>query len=239
MFVIVTHIRGYHQVARHQLRIPSLSLRINAPEQLTILQHALMIPDQLISHLDLIIPFPLQSVPDAIPIEPGHLFTQLVHDPRLDHPEVGDIDQALILSIRVRLVHLVVRSRGGPIDRIGNSAPSLTQQARGIFPLPTTLSGPFQPGRLRERLQVLRQIPLKPSRLSYPRRRDPLDRIDDEHALQQRPGVFGKVGGEVIDPAVDLLKELGDVLVVKGQAAAEHDVKDDAARPDVDLWTCV
>jgi hypothetical protein len=36
-------------------------------------------------------------------------------------------------------------------------------------------------------------------------------------------------------PTVDLVEESGNVLVVEREPTTEHDVKDDAATPDIDL----
>lgn len=38
---------------------------------------------------------------------------------------------------------------------------------------------------------------------------------------------------------INLLEEEGDVVVVKGEASAQHHVEDDTAAPDINLGTCV
>ncbi len=48
-----------------------------------------------------------------------------------------------------------------------------------------------------------------------------------------------QVRWQVVYPALDLFEQVGDVLVVKRQAAAEQRVQDDAAGPDVHLWAGV
>jgi hypothetical protein len=43
------------------------------------------------------------------------------------------------------------------------------------------------------------------------------------------------VAGEVVYAPLDLLEQIGDVLVVKGQRAAQESVEDDAAAPHIDF----
>lgn len=43
------------------------------------------------------------------------------------------------------------------------------------------------------------------------------------------------MGGEVVDAALDLFEQVGDVFVIKGQGAAQQRVQDDATAPHVYL----
>ncbi|KAI3480495.1 hypothetical protein L1887_57341 [Cichorium endivia] len=60
-------------------------------------------------------------------------------------------------------------------------------------------------------------------------------RVDDEHLAEQMARLLRQVRRQRIDAVVDLFEERRDVLVVERQSAAQHDVQDHAARPDVDL----
>ena len=51
--------------------------------------------------------------------------------------------------------------------------------------------------------------------------RDPLQRVDDEHPRDQVLDVVGHVAGEREDAALDLLEEVGDILVVEGERATQ------------------
>mmetsp|Transcript_38973 Transcript_38973/g.85673 ORF Transcript_38973/g.85673 Transcript_38973/m.85673 type:complete len:289 (+) Transcript_38973:294-1160(+) len=87
-------------------------------------------------------------------------------------------------------------------------------------------------GRHRE---VERQVVDEPAVPPDLRDGDPLQRVDDEHARDEVFDVVGHVAGQREDAALDLLEEVGDVLVVKGERAAEQRVEDHATRPDVNL----
>ncbi len=58
----------------------------------------------------------------------------------------------------------------------------------------------------------------------------------DEDGLTR---TWREVAGQVVDPPFDLFEEVGDVLVVKGEAATQERVQDHSARPDVHLGACV
>mgnify|MGYP001811132557 CR=1 FL=1 len=64
---------------------------------------------------------------------------------------------------------------------------------------------------------------------------DALEWVYQQHARYQVARAGAEVRGQVVDAALDLLEKVWDVLVVKGQAAAEQRVQDHAARPHVDL----
>mmetsp|Transcript_34149 Transcript_34149/g.93914 ORF Transcript_34149/g.93914 Transcript_34149/m.93914 type:complete len:269 (+) Transcript_34149:860-1666(+) len=75
----------------------------------------------------------------------------------------------------------------------------------------------------------------KPAVLADLRDGDPLQRVDDEHARDQVLDVVRHVPRQREDATLDLFEEVGYVLVVERQRAAEEGVEDDTARPDVDL----
>mmetsp|Transcript_8808 Transcript_8808/g.28374 ORF Transcript_8808/g.28374 Transcript_8808/m.28374 type:complete len:234 (-) Transcript_8808:396-1097(-) len=68
---------------------------------------------------------------------------------------------------------------------------------------------------------------------------DALQRVHNEHSRDEILNVVRHVAGQSEDATLDLLEQVGDVLVVKGERAAEQGVKDDPARPDVHLGTRV
>ena len=83
--------------------------------------------------------------------------------------------------------------------------------------------------------QVAREVDGKPRVLPHLGHRDPLQRVDEEHPRDEVARARGEVARERVDAALDLFKQVGNVLVVKGEASAEERVEDDPARPDVDL----
>ena len=60
--------------------------------------------------------------------------------------------------------------------------------------------------------------------------------VHEQHAGDQIPGPRAQVGGELVDAALDLFEQVGDVLVVEGQAAAQQGEQDDPAGPDIHFW---
>ena len=65
-----------------------------------------------------------------------------------------------------------------------------------------------------------------------------LERVDEQHPGDQVAGARGEVRGHVEDPALDLLKQVGDVLVVKRETPAQEGVKNHTTAPHVDLSKC-
>ena len=57
--------------------------------------------------------------------------------------------------------------------------------------------------------------------------------VHEQHAGDEVPGPGAQVGGELVDAPLDLFEQVGDVLVVEGQAAAQQREQDDPAGPDV------
>lgn len=130
-----------------------------------------------------------------------------------------------------------------------------------MFALRTSIARSVPTGKLRERRkEVRREVFLEPGELADLVQLDTLVRVDCEHAGEEGTRFGREERGEGEDSAcrargasrsvegeamrgvrrtVDLLEEHRDVVVVEGQSAAEHDVEDDAARPDVDLGSRV
>ena len=75
--------------------------------------------------------------------------------------------------------------------------------------------------------------------LQDPVDRDPLDRVHDEHFLDEVARVLGEIRRGVEVSLRDLVEESLHIIVFKGQAPAEHHIKYDPARPDIDLRACV
>lgn len=66
-----------------------------------------------------------------------------------------------------------------------------------------------------------------------------LQRVHLQHEHKQRGNGTGQVLGDVEDASSDLLKQRGDMLVIKGQSAAQQGIQDYPAAPDVHLWACI
>lgn len=60
---------------------------------------------------------------------------------------------------------------------------------------------------------------------------DSLERVHQQHAGDEVASPGRQVAGQVVNAALDLFEQVGNVLVVEGQAAAQQRVQDDAARP--------
>eukprot|EP00951_Prasinocladus_malaysianus_P004987 scaffold35423_cov35-Prasinocladus_malaysianus.AAC.4 len=84
---------------------------------------------------------------------------------------------------------------------------------------------------------VSRQVESVPRVLSDLRNCDAFEGVHQQHARNDvsRPG--GQVGWQVEDAPLDLLEQIGDVLVVKGKAAAQERVQNHTAAPDINLQT--
>mmetsp|Transcript_3398 Transcript_3398/g.7606 ORF Transcript_3398/g.7606 Transcript_3398/m.7606 type:complete len:221 (+) Transcript_3398:187-849(+) len=79
----------------------------------------------------------------------------------------------------------------------------------------------------------------EPSMAAYLGYSDPLQGVDDEHARDELLDVVGHVAGQCEDAALDLLEEVGNVLVVKGERAAQQRIENHAAAPHVHLGSGV
>lgn len=44
---------------------------------------------------------------------------------------------------------------------------------------------------------------------------------------------------QIIDATLDLLEQVGDVLIIKGQTATEQGIQDDTAAPYIYFWASV
>lgn len=44
---------------------------------------------------------------------------------------------------------------------------------------------------------------------------------------------------QVVDATLDLLEQVGDVLVIKGQTATQQGIQDDAAAPYIYFWATI
>ena len=44
---------------------------------------------------------------------------------------------------------------------------------------------------------------------------------------------------QIVNPSLDLLEQVGDIFIVKGQRTAQEGIKDNAAAPHIDLRTSV
>ena len=90
-------------------------------------------------------------------------------------------------------------------------------------------------GVLGHLLDVFGQVLLVPPVLLDFAHLDPLHGVGLQHATDQVLAVGWYVWGHLVVALLDLEEKLRQVIVVKGQAAAEHGVKDDTAGPDIDL----
>lgn len=68
---------------------------------------------------------------------------------------------------------------------------------------------------------------------------DPFEGVHKEHAGYEVPCPRRQVAGQVVDPPLDLLEQVGDVFIIKGQTPTQQGVQDYATAPDVDLWTSI
>jgi hypothetical protein len=47
------------------------------------------------------------------------------------------------------------------------------------------------------------------------------------------------VAGQIVNATLDFLEQVWNILVIKGQAAAEQGVQDNSTAPDVNFWPSV
>ena len=94
-------------------------------------------------------------------------------------------------------------------------------------------------GCLGQLLQVNRQILQVPSVLLNLAQLDSLDRVGLQHAHDEILAVGRDLDRHAIVALLDLHEEDGQLLVVEGQAAANHRVQNDATAPNVDLLSTV
>ena len=88
-------------------------------------------------------------------------------------------------------------------------------------------------------LQVDRQVLHIPTVLLNLAELYALDWVCLKHATDQVFAVRWNLHWHPVVTLLDLHKEYGQLLVIKGQAATDHGVEDNAAAPDVDLLTTV
>lgn len=66
-----------------------------------------------------------------------------------------------------------------------------------------------------------------------------LQRVHLQHEHEQRGHRASQVLWDVEDASSDLLKQRGDMLIIKGQSAAQQGIQDHPTAPDVHLWACI
>ena len=66
-----------------------------------------------------------------------------------------------------------------------------------------------------------------------------LQRVHLQHEHEQRGHRASQVLWDVEDAPSDLLKQRGDVFVIKGQSATQQGVQDHPTAPDVHFWACI
>lgn len=198
----------------------------------TVVQHPAMVANQLERHLDLIVAVLFQGVPDVVDLPAGHLALELVHELWVDDAEVVRVGPAPLSRLALRVERRLGAIRPSALLEVDAVERVVASDERGQV---ADWRAVFTRWRERHRLEVSRQTRLKPRQLPDLGNRDPLDWVDDEHLREQVLGVGRQPRWQVVDAAVDLLEERRNVVVVKRQPAAEHDVEDDTAAPDVDL----
>lgn len=68
---------------------------------------------------------------------------------------------------------------------------------------------------------------------------DALEGIYKEHAGYEIPCSRRQVAWQVVDASLDLLEQVGYVLIIKRQAATKQRVQDDTAAPHVNFRTSI
>ena len=68
---------------------------------------------------------------------------------------------------------------------------------------------------------------------------DALEGVNEQHFGDEVSGPRGQVAGQVVDATLDLLEQVGDVLVIKGQTATQQSIQDDAAAPYIYFWAAI
>lgn len=66
-----------------------------------------------------------------------------------------------------------------------------------------------------------------------------LQRVHLQHEHQQRGHRAVQILWDVEDSPSDLLKQGGNMFIIKRQSAAQQSVQDDPTAPDVHLWACI
>lgn len=66
-----------------------------------------------------------------------------------------------------------------------------------------------------------------------------LQRIHLQHEHQQRGHRAGQILWDVKDTSSDLLKQCGDMLIIKGQGATQQGIQNHTTAPDVNFWACI
>ena len=68
---------------------------------------------------------------------------------------------------------------------------------------------------------------------------DAFEGVNQQHFGNEVSGPRGQVARQVVDATLDLLEQVGDVLVIKGQAATQQSIQDDAAAPYIYFWAAI
>ena len=66
-----------------------------------------------------------------------------------------------------------------------------------------------------------------------------LEGVNKQHFGDEVSGPRGQVARQVVDATLDLLEQVGDVLVIKGQTATQQSIQDDAAAPYIYFWASI